>query len=360
MPHDLSGDEVGTLLRIVERLSRSLDSDALRVAVAEDLLRLMRAEHMASFIWDDRTHTFGRAVYLNMSAENLARYDSHFQHHDPITSKLQRRRRATLVTEVMAQPELERTAFFNDFLMRDGLHHGINLYAYDGARNIGDLRIWRGRRQPAFAARDKALLDAVRPHFRNALRNARAFETVRRAETASPPRWGDLWDRWPGPSYLFDCGGALAHRNDAAAQLAQSMSDQAHASFMDRVAALAGGDLTSTRWGPYFLSMLRFDGDDVASGADGNQGRVGVLAYRGDAMRVDPQWLVANRGVTPREAEICVLVLKGLTDAEIGSTLGISPETVRSHVKNLFAKLDASNRTELVHAVLDGLVDVTL
>ena len=75
----------------------------------------------------------------------------------------------------MPQKELEKTEFFNDFLMVDGLHHGINLYAYDGDLNIGDLRIWRAKGTPDFGKREVALLETIKPYFRNSLRNARLF-----------------------------------------------------------------------------------------------------------------------------------------------------------------------------------------
>ena len=40
---------------------------------------------------------------------NLATYDAYYQYHDPITFKLQARREATLVTQVMPQRDLMRT-----------------------------------------------------------------------------------------------------------------------------------------------------------------------------------------------------------------------------------------------------------
>jgi len=82
-----------------------------------------------------------------MDPKNLANYDAYFQHRDPITFKLQARREATLVTQVMPQRELMRTEFFNDFLARDGLHWGVNAYSFVGNHNIGDVRIWRHRRR---------------------------------------------------------------------------------------------------------------------------------------------------------------------------------------------------------------------
>ena len=110
--------EVNLLLGIFEKLSRSGDPDDLRRNIAEDLLDLLRADFLASFIWNRENRFFDRVVSLNMTPENLKRYQTHFRFCDPITPALQRRRKATLVSEVMAQEELEKTEFFNDFLMK--------------------------------------------------------------------------------------------------------------------------------------------------------------------------------------------------------------------------------------------------
>ena len=67
--------------------------------------------------------------------------------------------------------------------------------------------------------------------------------------------------------------------------------------------------------------------------------------------------LAAHRfGETPqlsnREREVLHLLSNGLTNAEIGSALFISPETVRTHVRRAIAKLRAKTRT---HAVASAL-----
>ena len=46
-----------------------------------------------------------------------------------------RRRSATLVDDVIARETLMRTEFYNDFLARDGLHHGLNMFIFDGDRD---------------------------------------------------------------------------------------------------------------------------------------------------------------------------------------------------------------------------------
>jgi DNA-binding NarL/FixJ family response regulator len=53
--------------------------------------------------------------------------------------------------------------------------------------------------------------------------------------------------------------------------------------------------------------------------------------------------------LTPREMEILQGIAKGLTYAELGEWLGISNQTVPVHIKNIYRKLAASNRSEAVY-----------
>ncbi|MFF5900046.1 response regulator [Streptomyces argenteolus] len=53
-------------------------------------------------------------------------------------------------------------------------------------------------------------------------------------------------------------------------------------------------------------------------------------------------------GLTPREAEVLVLIAEGLSNTEIARTLHISRATVKTHINNLFAKTGARDRTGAV------------
>ena len=51
-------------------------------------------------------------------------------------------------------------------------------------------------------------------------------------------------------------------------------------------------------------------------------------------------------GLTVREADLLRLVASGLVYKEIGQRLAISPHTVHAHVKNIYEKLHAANRSQ--------------
>ncbi|MFE9859660.1 response regulator [Streptomyces sp. NPDC005780] len=53
-------------------------------------------------------------------------------------------------------------------------------------------------------------------------------------------------------------------------------------------------------------------------------------------------------GMTPREAEVLVLIADGMSNAEIARSLHISQATVKSHINNLFAKAGLRDRAQAV------------
>jgi len=182
----LSSAKAQLLGRVMQTLAEPYAEAEVRQRVGALLLDLLDADYYASYVWDEVSHSFVDRVALNMSDLNLATYEAYFQHHDPITPLMQQRREATLVLQVMPQHELVRTEFFNDFLYRDGLYWGVNLYAWDKEDNIGDMRIWRNRRRESFDQDTLELLELIRPAFVTALRRARGGQAQPALVQATP------------------------------------------------------------------------------------------------------------------------------------------------------------------------------
>ena len=66
-------------------------------------------------------------------------------------------------------------------------------------------------------------------------------------------------------------------------------------------------------------------------------------------MEAVPEERVRALGLSAREVEIAVMIGRGLTNKEIAEKLYISPATVRTHVYNLYQKVGAGSRVELLN-----------
>ena len=64
--------------------------------------------------------------------------------------------------------------------------------------------------------------------------------------------------------------------------------------------------------------------------------------------------------LTPREREVLVLVARGLSNREIASSLTVSLETIKTHVKRIFTKIGVHDRAQAVIAAYEArLVEPT-
>jgi LuxR family maltose regulon positive regulatory protein len=52
--------------------------------------------------------------------------------------------------------------------------------------------------------------------------------------------------------------------------------------------------------------------------------------------------------LTPKEREVLELLARSLSNKEIGLAMQVGEETIKWHMKNLFAKLDAGTRKQVV------------
>ncbi len=61
--------------------------------------------------------------------------------------------------------------------------------------------------------------------------------------------------------------------------------------------------------------------------------------------------------LTPREMDVLALLIKGRSNKEIGGTLKVTEDTVKSHFRTLFTKLNVRDRTEAaISAIRHGIV----
>ncbi len=90
-----------------------------------------------------------------------------------------------------------------------------------------------------------------------------------------------------------------------------------------------------------------------------------IRAVHGGRIRVSPAIAaemaehVADDALTPRELDVLRLVARGNANKEIAAQLMLTEETVKSHLRNIMAKLQANDRTHAVALALKrGFIDL--
>ncbi len=66
-----------------------------------------------------------------------------------------------------------------------------------------------------------------------------------------------------------------------------------------------------------------------------------------DNKSLDTRKIVAS-GLSKREYEVLQEIALGLSNKEIGDKMFLSESTIKTHVSNLFVKLDAKRRTQAI------------
>ena len=69
-------------------------------------------------------------------------------------------------------------------------------------------------------------------------------------------------------------------------------------------------------------------------------------------LRSDEFWPGARLGLTQRESEVLGLMVAGLSNRAIAGRLTVSEETVKTHARGIYRKLDVSDRSGAVAAAL--------
>jgi DNA-binding CsgD family transcriptional regulator len=94
------------------------------------------------------------------------------------------------------------------------------------------------------------------------------------------------------------------------------------------------------------IALTTFDGMGARGAAELAKTRLRQLGHRRAPYGPRAATRANAHGLTPREAEVLVLLRENLTDAEIAARLYVTPKTVGHHVGAILTKLDVRSRRE--------------
>jgi len=142
----------------------------LRTVIGPLLLDLLDADFYASYAWNAQRKAFEFGVSVNLDEACVQTYERYFQHRHKERLPHWLLRGVHPVSALISHRELMRTEIYNEFLRPFGHYYGINLFAFDGADSIGDIRIWRRNGRLDFGSAEVELLKLIEPGFTQALK----------------------------------------------------------------------------------------------------------------------------------------------------------------------------------------------
>ena len=191
-------------------------------------------------------------------------------------------------------------------------------------------------------------MELLVPALESAVRQWQRFATVRE-------EFSTLIDRLTDAVLLFDADGQEVYRNRALRDLLRREPD---ASLLIQAAAsLAAESVTSRPSAP--LSSQRTL--SLAGGRyqlrlgyppqfrERDQGR--LLVIERTSLYPSPSSLQDRFGLTPRQAEVALLLAQGLSNDAIAGELTISSHTARHHVQEILSKMGLSSRAAVPHVL---------
>lgn len=285
--------------------------------------------------------------------------------------------------DLLPHEQLAASRYYQEYLCREDMVHLMNTVVFGPDSSSGlpvvVCTFWRGRCRQPFGERERARLRMLSRHVSRAVGvMQRLRQTELRVETSRV-----MLDRLSSGVLLLDAFANVTFANSAAKRMLAEqdglrlrhlshspgfgtlVADRAD----DALALQAAVEATLSR-DPYatphfsqLLTVQRLSGTGVFtlnfSSLTPRQVRglsaEAAIIFLNDSQqpcRVDDTLLRQAYGLTPAEGRVANELLKVATTREVAQALGCSVNTVRTQVKQVYAKLGVASRAEFVRFMM--------
>lgn len=284
-------------------------------------------------------------------------------------------------TELVPYDELIETKWYKGFLSLDpGLMQmmtGVVFGLHSDVAMPTICTFFRGMDTPVFCNEDCTRLRLILPHLSRSLG---VMQRLRSAELTIATTFAAL-DRLTSGVLLTDAAGCVTFANRRAQCILSEdnglcLTGNNSAGQMVRLSAFHHADTESIaqaiaaslnpRTAPHFsqnIKIMQRSGNasytlHFSALGKNCEYNSSVIIFINDSTKrisVDPAALQQSYALTPTESRVAITLLDCATADEVSREMGISVATVRTHMRQIYAKLGVNNRAHFVKLML-GLV----
>lgn len=285
-------------------------------------------------------------------------------------------------SEVVNEPDVADTPLYMDFMRPQGLAAEwpiCHLVATQNGFPMSGVVIFQREGGRAIDAGDFALLDSLVPH----LARAYAIHCRLRQTRQETDALNEAVNRLPTGVLLLDAEACVVMRNRSADQILAlddgfsltrdipQLSDGHQNRELQKTiqacvreqrprgASLGAVMLVNRPSGRRPFSMLVSPLLAALPGSFTNEARAIIFVADPDGGQISATAILQSLyQLTHAEAELVRLIAEGCSLERVAETRGVTMNTVRSQLKQVFSKTDTNRQSELVHLVLAGVARV--
>lgn len=262
------------------------------------------------------------AVVADVSADFLADYEERGRAGDPVLDFVQAWQRPVDDTRACSVAQWHDSAA-HDVLRGAGFYHSMEAPVIVSGKFIGTINFARARNDTPFGINEMRTASEAAEQLGIAVQRALRYEQ----SGARASLLETVLDRLPQAVVVTDLDDQIIFANQAAAPFLEFTPPRLSSG--QRVAFASDDAVT--------VKSIRLPAEAGAT--------LTLIYPRGDAEL--PLWDI----LSPREQQIADWVAQGLTTKQISERAVVSQNTVKQHLKRIFAKADVVNRAELVQRV---------
>jgi len=283
-----------------------------------------------------------------------------------------------LLEQDMSDDDWHRCALYREIYCPAGIYHGLGALVMKSDSHLIAMGVNRPKSFGRFSSRDLKLLGQTLPHLRRAMQ---VFLLLADAKSQNAAHLAP-WDMLGFGVVLLDAAGKILWRNREATRILERADGLAiHGTCLSAANPLENAELQSVirlaistsqgRMGrpgaPLSISRPSLARSFALLVAPIRMERVFLHEPAAVVFITDPEresetpvsMLERLYGLTPREAALAALLLRGLDLKEAAGQLGTSMNTARTHLRLIFEKTDTHRQSELIHLFLRGPAGLT-
>lgn len=353
----LKKEDFDKILHFISRIQ--VDCLDFRFSILSLLRDVFGHQHLTFFLSDEQG-LFYNPIVINMDDTLMRDYEKYYFKTDifhPVNSPERLINSDILsIKDIMSYAEFKNTEYYNDLLKKYNLYYELALPLKANTRLLGGIGVLRPKEDKEFTPKEKYILGTLNKHIASSL-NIHLNTLQLRYEKQVIQ---DSAQGLPVGVIILDDKFSLLFSNETAQHYCCDLAENytLNGSLSNMVKALLSrlplqpwpnSAHLQTTMGQYSFKITPLIAPSLLNGITTYYSIYVTKSQAPPFLSLDN--ISALDDLTEREKEIVKLIMENLNNNEIAKRLYISPNTVKTHVLNIFKKTKVKGRMELIKKI---------